>query len=144
MLPPNLFYWFRIDNKHMTETWLDQALMDLACRSDFLCFPHFINPLVIFCCLRTLCVNILWFPHFYCSPCCFLFSQSSSQTSLLSLNCLKYSWWSNIASLFPVVQFLWHKKTACFLQYFIVQSLDHYTPVFCFLGCMFLPIITFF
>ena len=28
MLPPYYFYWFRIDNKHMTEPWLDQALMD--------------------------------------------------------------------------------------------------------------------
>ena len=24
------FYWFRIDNKHMTEPWLDQALMESA------------------------------------------------------------------------------------------------------------------
>ena len=30
MLPPNYFYWFRIDNKHMTEPWLDQALLDSA------------------------------------------------------------------------------------------------------------------
>ena len=30
MLPPYYFYWFRIDNKHMTEPWLDQALMDSA------------------------------------------------------------------------------------------------------------------
>ena len=30
MLPQYYFYWFRIDNKHMTEPWLDQALMDLA------------------------------------------------------------------------------------------------------------------
>ena len=30
MSPPNYFYWFRIDNKHMTEPWLDQAQMDLA------------------------------------------------------------------------------------------------------------------
>ena len=28
MLPPFYFYWFRIDNKHMTEPWLDQALME--------------------------------------------------------------------------------------------------------------------
>ena len=27
MLPPQNFYWFRIDTKHMTEPWLDQALM---------------------------------------------------------------------------------------------------------------------
>ena len=33
MLPPYYFYWFRIDNKHMTEPWLDQGLMDLAYRS---------------------------------------------------------------------------------------------------------------
>ena len=37
MLPPQYFYWFRIDNKHMTEPWLDQALMDSAYRSDI--FP---------------------------------------------------------------------------------------------------------
>ena len=34
MIPPYNFYWFRIDNKHMTEPWLDQALMDLAYRSE--------------------------------------------------------------------------------------------------------------
>ena len=34
MLQPYYFYWFRIDNKHMTEPWLDQALVDLANRSD--------------------------------------------------------------------------------------------------------------
>ena len=28
MLPPYYFYWFRIDNKHMAEPWMDQALMD--------------------------------------------------------------------------------------------------------------------
>ena len=33
MLPPYYFYWFRIDNKHMTEPWFDQALMDLAYKS---------------------------------------------------------------------------------------------------------------
>ena len=33
MLPPNYFYWFRIDIKHMPEPWLDQALMDSAYRS---------------------------------------------------------------------------------------------------------------
>ena len=33
MLPPYYFYWFRIDNKHMTEPWLDQALIDSAYRS---------------------------------------------------------------------------------------------------------------
>ena len=27
MLPPYCFYWFRIDNKHMTEPQLDEALM---------------------------------------------------------------------------------------------------------------------
>ena len=36
MLPPYYFYWFRIDNKHMTEPWLDQALMDSAYRSGLL------------------------------------------------------------------------------------------------------------
>ena len=34
MLPPYNFYWFRIDNKHMTEPWLNQGLMDSAYRSD--------------------------------------------------------------------------------------------------------------
>ena len=33
MLPLYYFYWFRKDNKHMTEPWLDQALMDLGYRS---------------------------------------------------------------------------------------------------------------
>ena len=33
MLPPYFLNWFRIDNKHMTEPWLDQALMDSAYRS---------------------------------------------------------------------------------------------------------------
>ena len=28
MLPPCNFYWFRIDNNHMAEPWLDQALTD--------------------------------------------------------------------------------------------------------------------
>ena len=32
MLPPNYFYWFRVDNKHLIEPWLDQALMDSAYR----------------------------------------------------------------------------------------------------------------
>ena len=27
MLLPYFFYWFRIDNKHMTEPWLDQSIM---------------------------------------------------------------------------------------------------------------------
>ena len=36
MLLPYYFYWFRIDNKHMTEPWLDQALMDSAYRSDII------------------------------------------------------------------------------------------------------------
>ena len=30
MLPSYNFYWFRIDNKHMTEPLLDQALMKSA------------------------------------------------------------------------------------------------------------------
>ena len=34
MLPPYNLYWFRIDNKHMTEPWLDQALMDSAYKCD--------------------------------------------------------------------------------------------------------------
>ena len=33
MLPPYYSYWFRIDNKHMTEPWLVKALMDPANRS---------------------------------------------------------------------------------------------------------------
>ena len=37
MLPPYYLYWFRIDNKHMTEPCLDQALMDLAYRRDPSC-----------------------------------------------------------------------------------------------------------
>ena len=32
MLPPYYFYWFRIDNKHMTEPWFDQALWTCSCR----------------------------------------------------------------------------------------------------------------
>ena len=32
-VPPYYFYWSRIDNKHMTEPWLDQTLMDSAFRS---------------------------------------------------------------------------------------------------------------
>ena len=32
MLPPYYFYWLRRDNKHMTEPWLDQALMDSTYR----------------------------------------------------------------------------------------------------------------
>ena len=36
MLPSYYFYWFRIDNKHMTEPWLDQALMYSAYRSGLL------------------------------------------------------------------------------------------------------------
>ena len=34
MLPPYYFYWFRIDNKHIAEPWLDQALMDSAYKRD--------------------------------------------------------------------------------------------------------------
>jgi len=30
MLPQHNFFWSRIDNKHMTEPWLDQALMESA------------------------------------------------------------------------------------------------------------------
>ena len=33
MLPPYHFYWFRIDIKHMTESWFDEALMDSEYRS---------------------------------------------------------------------------------------------------------------
>ena len=33
MLPPYYFYWSRLDNKHMTKPWLDQALMNMAYRS---------------------------------------------------------------------------------------------------------------
>jgi len=36
MSPLNYFYWFRIDNKHMTEPWLDQVLMDSAYRNESL------------------------------------------------------------------------------------------------------------
>ena len=32
-LPSYYFYWFRIDIKHMTEPWLDQAPMESAYRS---------------------------------------------------------------------------------------------------------------
>ena len=32
------FNWFRIDNKHMTEPWLNQVLMDSAYRSDIATF----------------------------------------------------------------------------------------------------------
>ena len=28
MFPPYYFYWFRLDNKHITKPRLDQALMD--------------------------------------------------------------------------------------------------------------------
>ena len=38
MLPSYYFYWFRIDNKHMTEPWLDQGPIDLAYRSDIAVF----------------------------------------------------------------------------------------------------------
>ena len=42
MLPPYYFYWFRIDNKHMTEPWLDQVLMDSAYKSAIISNdPHF-------------------------------------------------------------------------------------------------------
>ena len=34
MLSPYYFCWFRIDNKHMAEPWLDQALMDSAYKSE--------------------------------------------------------------------------------------------------------------
>ena len=34
MLPPDYLYWIRIGNKHMTEPWLDQALMDSAYRRE--------------------------------------------------------------------------------------------------------------
>ena len=43
MLPPYYFYWFRIDNKHMTKPWLDQALMDSAYGSDIF-RGHKLNP----------------------------------------------------------------------------------------------------
>ena len=33
MLAPCNFYWYRIDNKHMTEPWLDQALMESVYKS---------------------------------------------------------------------------------------------------------------
>ena len=36
VIPPYYFYWFRIDSNHMTEPWLDQALMDPAYRSGVL------------------------------------------------------------------------------------------------------------
>ena len=35
MLPPDYFYWFRIDNKHKTEPWLDPALMESANKCEF-------------------------------------------------------------------------------------------------------------
>ena len=38
------FYWFRIDNKHMAEPWLDQALMCSAYRSDINNIPQFYEP----------------------------------------------------------------------------------------------------
>ena len=31
------FYWFRIDTKHLTEPWLDQALMESAYKWDVTC-----------------------------------------------------------------------------------------------------------
>ena len=45
-LPPNYFYWFRINIKHMTEPWLDQAIMDPAYRSE---------PRITELCLKALC-----------------------------------------------------------------------------------------
>ena len=36
MLPP--YYWFRMDNKHMTEPWLDEALMNAAYRSGLIVY----------------------------------------------------------------------------------------------------------
>ena len=39
MLPPYYFFWLRIDIKHMTETWLDQELMDSAYRSAAITTP---------------------------------------------------------------------------------------------------------
>ena len=45
MLPLYYFSWFRIDNKHMTEPWLDQALMDSAYRSEPLEKVLELNPL---------------------------------------------------------------------------------------------------
>ena len=37
MLPKYYFYWFRIENKHKAEPWLDQALMDTkVCTSEIL------------------------------------------------------------------------------------------------------------
>ena len=38
MLPPYYFFWFRKDNKHMTEPWLDQALMESAYKCDMVLF----------------------------------------------------------------------------------------------------------
>ena len=40
VIPPYYFYWFRIDNRHMTEPWLDQALMDSAYRSGTTSVPR--------------------------------------------------------------------------------------------------------
>ena len=53
MLPPYYFYWLRIDNKHMTEPWLDEALMDSVYRSgtssyNSICFQLFVFVLFSF------------------------------------------------------------------------------------------------
>ena len=56
MLPPSNFYRFRIDNKHMTEPWLDQAQMDSKYRSGWESgmeghFKSHLIHLLMFCCI---------------------------------------------------------------------------------------------
>ena len=47
MLPPYNLYRFRIDNKHMTELWLDQALMELAYKCDITVSSFVGNPVAL-------------------------------------------------------------------------------------------------
>ena len=47
MLPPYNLYWFRIDNKHMTEPWLDQELMESAYKCALFYYFFIIVPFYI-------------------------------------------------------------------------------------------------
>ena len=53
MLPPYNLYWFRIDNKHITEPWLDQALMKSAYKC--VVYTLYIQPMKTFLIFPSKC-----------------------------------------------------------------------------------------
>ena len=94
------------------------------------CFPHFMISLAILCCFRTSRIYISCSPHFLRS-CVVFICLKTVCIAFISISCYGS---------------LGLKKTACFLQLFIIQPHDHFIFEFyqASLECMILTITSFF